>query len=186
MKIVYIFILIIIFLFLPIPLKIYIAFENNELIIKLYNKKIYPLPSNAKKKPLVQSKKKRNRIIKFYKNKKLSPKKFLREMKNSRFKPSINFEGSLSFGLEDAALCAILYGIFCNIPYILKIILSKFLNLKLFNISIEPKFNTKTLFFNIRSIFYLSLANIIYILFLMLKSFEIIEGTLKKEEKIHG
>lgn len=185
MKIILFFLLITIVLFLPIPFKIYISFEDNELIVKLYNKKIFTFGENLKKSSSNKTKKKEPKI-KFYKNKKLSPKKLITKMKNSKFKPYLNFQGFLSFGLEDAALCAILYGISCNFTYILKVILSKFLNLKFFNMSIEPKFNTKTLFFNIRSIFYLSIANIIYILFLILNSFEIIEGTLKKEDKLHG
>ena len=186
MKVALFILLIIIVLFLPIPFKIYITFENNELIVRLYNKKIFTLYTNLKKEPSHKTKKKGAKILNFFKNKKLSPKKLINKLKNSDFKPGLNFQGSLTFGVEDAAACAILYGISCNIPYILRGILSKFIKLKFFNLSIKPKFNTNTLFFNISSIFYLSLANIIYVLFLILSSFDILEGTLKKEEKIYG
>ena len=41
MKVALFILLIIIVLFLPIPFKIYITFENNELIVRLYNKNIH-------------------------------------------------------------------------------------------------------------------------------------------------
>nr|WP_278245135.1 DUF2953 domain-containing protein [Clostridium sartagoforme] len=77
--------------------------------------------------------------------------------------------------MEDAAYCAILYGLMNNIPTLLRLILDKVFIVKDIKLGITPKFNTNIISFGITSIFYFNIANIIYILYLISKSFEIKE-----------
>ncbi|EOR20398.1 hypothetical protein A500_17225 [Clostridium sartagoforme AAU1] len=62
-----------------------------------------------------------------------------------------------------------------NIPTLLRLILDKVFIVKDIKLGITPKFNTNIISFGITSIFYFNIANIIYILYLISKSFEIKE-----------
>ena len=96
-------------------------------------------------------------------------------MKLNKFKPKIKLNGDINYGIEDAALCALLYGLLCNISSFIYILLKIIFKIKTLDLNINPKFNTFTLSFGITSIFYFNIANIIYILYLIFKSMEIKE-----------
>ena len=93
----------------------------------------------------------------------------------NKLKPKIIINASLVYGIDDAAFTAILYGLLCNIPNLLYLILNIIFKVKKLSLDIEPKFNKTLLTFGITSIFYFNIANIIYILFLLFKSKEIKE-----------
>ncbi|MDV4152142.1 DUF2953 domain-containing protein [Clostridium sp. AL.422] len=197
MALILILLIIILILIFPIPLKINISFNDGVLILKLFNSRIFSssngIENNLLKKLLRKTDidLKKETTIK-YKNKraikssplkrkkiikKISIKKLYKNISCNKFKPLIRIYGNLFFGIEDAACCAILYGLLCNLPTFLGLILEKIFQIKNIKLDIIPKFNKNTISFGITSIFYFNIANIIYMLFLMYKSFEIKEVT---------
>lgn len=189
--------IIILLLIFPIPLKVGISLNEGIFKLKIFNLNIFSSNNGIEnklikklvnktnidfkkettikfkdKKASKSSPLKRKKIIK-----KISIRKLYTNISNNKFRPLIKIDGHLTFGIEDAAYCAILYGLLCNIPTLLGLILEKFFQVKDIKINIIPKFNTNTISFGITSIFYFNVANIIYILYLIYKSFEIKEVT---------
>ncbi|MCR1949774.1 MULTISPECIES: DUF2953 domain-containing protein [unclassified Clostridium] len=189
--------IIILLLIFPIPMKIEISFKEGIFKLKLFNLNIFSSNNGVENKLLKKLINKTNIDLKKettieYKNKKAiksSPLKRKKVMKKisirklytniscNKFKPFIKINGHLTFGIDDAAFCAILYGLLCNTPTLLRLILEKVFKVKDIKLNITPKFNVNTIYFGITSIFYFNVANIIYILFLIYKSFEIKEVT---------
>ncbi len=186
--------LILLFIF-PIPLKVEISFNNNIFNLKLFNSNVFSSNNGIENKLLKKliDKNKLNsekETTKKYKDKnpsnswhinqekltkKISIKKIYTNISCNKFKPLIKINGHLNFGIEDAAYCAILYGLLNNIPILLRLMLDKVFIVKDIKLGITPKFNTNIISFGITSIFYFNIANIIYILYLIYKSFEIKE-----------
>lgn len=191
------FLIIILLLVFPIPLKFNITFSEGVFKLKLFNLNIFSSTNGIEnkllkklisktdidlkkettikykdKKAIKSSPLKRKKIIK-----KISIRKLYTNISCNKFKPLIKIDGNLTFGIEDAAYCAILYGLLCNLPTLIRLILEKIFKVKNIQLNIIPKFNTNTISFGITSIFFFNVANIIYILFLMYKSFEIKEVT---------
>lgn len=180
MKLIIIVIIILLILFLPLPIKIKLEYIDKNLIIKLYKHTIFSskkgvenkyLKKLLKKKPDIKNNKTNSKLQKKY-NKKISYKNLYRNLSKNRLKPKIKIKVSLSYGIDDAAASAILYGLLCNIPTILYFILSIIFKVKDLSFDIDPKFNSTLLTFGITSIFYFNIANIICILFLLFKSKE--------------
>lgn len=194
-------ILILLFIFLlivfPFPLKIEITLHKNIFILRLFKFRLFSSTNGIENKLVrkfinksaeaiepktkIKAKKKQTKRHTFIKKKKvtkkLSFKKLYTNISCSKFKPLLKIRGNLDFGVDDAAYCAIIYGFLNNIPPLLTFLLDKIFKVKGININISPKFNTNTLSLGITSIFYLNIANIIYILYLIHKSFEIKEVT---------
>lgn len=178
---IYIILIIILLIFIPIPLKIEIKLHEKVFNIKVFkfdvfssnkkvkNKFIEKIVENAKHQSEKAELKKKAKKIKH----KISFSKLYNNISKNKFKPSLKIYGDLEFGLEDSLHCAVLYGMLCNTPAVLNGILNKIFSIKRLNLNITPKFNTFSLSFLITSIFYLNIANIIYILYLISKSLEI-------------
>lgn len=171
----------ILLLIIPIPLKIDIIYIDTVFKIKIFKYELFSSDIGIKNKYLYNfiNKNKRNQKknlnkenLKKNKKKKLSLKKLYKNLSYNKFKPFLKLNGFLNFGIDDAAFCAIIYGLLCNFPFILNIILSKVFSLKKLDIKIIPKFNINTISFGITSIFYFNIANIIYIFYLIYKSLE--------------
>ncbi len=181
MKLFAILIIIFILLFLPLPIKINLEYLNKNLIIKLYKYTVFSSKNGFENKYLkkfIKNEKKRKDTIEKSKRKyikKLSYKKLYRNISTNKLKPKIKINVSLVYGIDDAAFSAILYGLLCNIPTLLYLLLNIIFKVKKLSLDIEPKFNKSLLTFGITSIFYFNIANIIYILFLLFKSKEIKE-----------
>lgn len=182
MKFTIIILIILLLLFLPLPIKIKVEYINNNLTLKLYKHTIFSSKKGVENKYLRRAIKKDKDNLKNNKNattskpqKNLSIKKLYKNITYNKFKPKIKISGSLTYGLEDAALCAILYGLICNFPNLLYFLLSSIFKVKNLSLDINPKFNTFILSFGITSIFYFNIANIIYMLYLVIKSREIKE-----------
>lgn len=179
MKFTIIILIILLLLFLPLPIKIKVEYINNNLALKLYKHTIFSSEKGIKNKHLRKAFKKEKSSKKNKKSSKpkkiLSIKKLYRNITCNKFKPKIKISCSLTYGLEDAALCAILYGLICNFPNLLYFLLSSIFKVKNLSFDINPKFNTFILSFGISSIFYFNIANIIYMLYLVSKSREIKE-----------
>ncbi|GAA0110172.1 MAG: DUF2953 domain-containing protein [Clostridium sp.] len=189
--------IIMLLLIFPIPMKTKISFNEGIFKLKIFNLNIFSSNNGIENKLLKKLINKTNIDFKKettikYKNKKaikpsplkrkkiikkISIRKLYSNISCNKFKPLIKIDGDLTFGIDDAAYCAILYGLLCNIPTLLRLILEKAFKVNDIKLNIIPKFNTNTIYFGITSIFYFNVANIIYILYLMYKSFEIEEVT---------
>lgn len=180
------FILISIFiLFIPIPIKFNILYKEFIIYFKIYNKLIlnFDLRTISSYISMKNDYKKMNKKIsffkKYFKNKEIDSKKLLKNLNSNKFKPFINVKTNIDFGIYDAAICAIVYGFLWNIIVLIKVPLDLIFNAQDISLSINPRFNTNYLLFSINSIFYISIANIIYMIFLIFKSF------INKEEIIN-
>ena len=175
------FFIITLILFIPIPIKIRLEYLNKDFKLKLFNCIIFSskigIENKLIKKIIIKRKKniKRNIHKKNLTNKKLSFKKLYKNINSNKMKPRVKLNGYINYGVEDAALCALLYGLLCNIPSLAHIILQIVFKVKNLALNINPKFNTFTLSFGITSIFYFNIVNIIYISYSIIKSMEIKE-----------
>ena len=179
MKLLVIITIILIFIFIPIPIKIQIEFSNNNFLLRLYNYRIFSSKKGIENKFIRKnlskdsSSKKKSKKIK--NKKRISIKNLYYYISKNKYKPKLKITSSLTYGIEDAAICAMLYGIISNIPNLLYFLLSIIFKVKKLHFNIQPKFNTNLLSFYICSIFYFNIANIIYILYLINKCKEIKE-----------
>ena len=187
--------LIMLLIIFPIPIKIEVNFIDNIFFFKFFNKliftskdgiqikflkKIIEYKSNKKDKKYSFKKEhpSKKKKVKFKKKKrKIAFIRLYKYLRNNKFKPLIKFKGYLDYGIEDAALCALIYGILNIVPGFLYYILSIVFEVNSLRLNITPEFNKKHLSFGITGIFYFNIANIIYILFLFYKSLEYKEVT---------
>ena len=148
-------------LFLPLPIIFEVSYDK-ELKVYLY-KKLKISFKNTPEKEFRAKKKK-------YKSKakvKFNFGALLNSLQNNRFKPLLNLYINMEYSLDDAALTAILYGIICGIFESIYLELLTIFNIKKKKYVVSPLFNDHTsISFSIKGIIYLSIANIIYILFL--------------------
>ena len=173
MKLCIIFFIIITILFFPIKLKLSVVYTENSLTMYLYKFKMF----DSKNK----SEKEKSRAENNYNNRNETTQKFknilnlssLRSINeffiNTKIKPSIKLNFQLGYSIEDAMNCALLQGFLYSISYIPLWILNKYLNVKDYKVNINAKFNDKFINFKSICIIYFNLANIIYILFNVLK-----------------
>ena len=177
-------IIILLILLLPIPIKLSICYSKENYYIKLYKFTILKKGTkngveNNKKK--INEKKineiKKKKTSNFFFTRSFDPKKIVKALDRNKFKPTLRLEGSLSYSLNDAAKTAISYGaISATMPLILRII-NVFFKSKKFKFPITPQFKDDFIVnFDIKSIIFLSLAQIIYMLFLIAR------GSVPKKE----
>ena len=156
MNIIFLFIMVLIILFLPLPIvfeasydkqfKVYLYKKFNEILILIIKTKI---------------KKKSNNKIK------IDFKSILSSLQANKFKPLLNLSINMQYSLSDAALTAVSYGVIYGILESIYLELITIFNVKKKNYNISPLFNEHTsILFSIKGIIYLSIANIIYIIFL--------------------
>lgn len=178
MKLFFMFLVILLIIFLPIPIKINIYYSGVNYYIKLYGFTIIS-PSKIKKTkklfPKAEStlNNKSHRLKNFYKKidlKSLEYKALISKLYNSKFKPLLKIDLSFNYSLNDAARTAIFYGVLCQTPPLIYLILNILFNIRKFNLKINPIFEDK-FFLKIEtsSIFFLSFANIIYIIIILFK-----------------
>lgn len=190
MKILILVIIILLLLILiPIPIKISMFYSNNNYYIKVYNFNI--ISSKKSKKINTYINCKLNKLIErtsidtsnidfnFYK---LFLKKLIFNLKRNKHKPKFKFNGELSYSLFDSFNTAIFYGILStffsfiyrglNIPF----------KMKKSKLNIKPVFkDTLSINFYCKSIIFLSLGKVIYMLVIFLKTYlQVKEVTLFK------
>lgn len=148
-------------IFLKIPLNFKILIENTHIIIKLYN---FTLFDTLKKNKVSKNIKNKSSKRKFTSNISLPEiQEIFQIISSNRFKPSIKHYLYLHLGLEDACNLALLYGSLYNFSPIMYALLNMVFNIKDYDFIITPHFNQKILNVEIKSIIYVSIANIIYI-----------------------
>lgn len=158
--------LFILLMFIPIPIKFDISYSNKNYYIKIYNinisNKLNFKKSNNNKK---EKPSKKNSF-----SKKITPQILLKAFNNNKFKPFLYLKGDFSYSFNDSAITAITYGLLSSLfPLLYKAINILFKICK-FSLPIKPLFKNELLVnFKIKSIIFFSLAQIIYIFFLILK-----------------
>lgn len=163
--------LFLILIFVPLPIKITFLYTETNYYIKIYNHNLLSKskPKKIKKQTIRKKKNKKSYIKTSLKS--IPPNILLNFLDKNLYKPKIKIKGKIDYSLNDAALTAISYGIISSIlPFIYKVITIIF-NPKKINLPINPLFKNKFLVnIDINSIIFLSIAQIIYILFILLKA----------------
>ena len=173
--------LFIIFMFFPIPLKFYIYYYDSCYYIKLYDFTLFNNVALKKKKEKIELKKnnppiknkteKRHKFSKLFKYITYSDiRAIIDKLYNLKFKPIIILNSEFQYSLNDAARTALAYGILSNIPSIVYFFINILFKSKRFTFEITPKFIDNTIVkFETKSIIFISFANIIYIMFILVK-----------------
>lgn len=159
MKIIFLFLILLIILFFPFPILFEVGY-NKEFKIYLYKKFKIALKNSPEKEIRTRKKSNKAKI-------KLNFKSILDSLQTNRFKPILNLSISMQYSLADAAVTAISYGAIYGILESGYLELITIFNIKKKNYNISPMFNDETsISFSLKGILYLSIANIMYILFL--------------------
>lgn len=149
-----------IILFFPVRIKLSVKFIDKHLSIKIFGKEL--LKEKKKKK----KKKQKENVFQFE-----SIKKIANKLNKAPLKPSVKFNMDIHYGLEDAAVTAILYGLFQSIFSLIYNVFSLYFKVKKFAPKANPVFNKEILNLEIKSIITINLANIIYITIIILNMF---------------
>lgn len=178
MKLFFIFFVILLIFFIPIPIKFNIYYSTINYYIKLYG--LITITSKKKHSHIVRHhkvksllKKEHKFFSRFYNNinfKSLDWKSLVSNLYNSKFKPLLRIKFSLYYSLNDAAKTAIFYGVLCQAPPLIYILLNiPFKTCKL-NFKINPIFEDKFLLrIETSSIIFLSFANITYMIIILFR-----------------
>ena len=178
MKLFFIFFLILLIFFIPIPIKFNIYYSTINYYLKLYGFTIISKKkSEYKKKHYHKVKfslqKEHNSFWRLYNNinfKSLDFKSLISNLYNSKFKPLLKIKVSLDYSLNDAARTAIFYGVLSQVPPLIYIIINVPFKTYNFNFKITPIFEDKFLLkIETSSIIFLSFANIIHMIIILLK-----------------
>lgn len=175
MKLFFILLVILLILFIPIPIKISIYYSTINYYIKLYKITIISKDKLKRKKEFSRkiepTTKKKHKLISKLK-KEINIKSLISNLNklNPKFKPLLRIKFSLEYSLNDAARTAIFYGVLCQTPSLIYILLKAPFNIHKFNYKIIPIFEDKFLLkIETSSIIFLSFANIIYMIIILLK-----------------
>ncbi|PRR80878.1 DUF2953 domain-containing protein [Clostridium vincentii] len=173
-------------IFVPIPIKLSFFISRENYYLKLYRFYISKKQKNKnrtnsnieiKKPPKIKTNEKPSLI------KGLSVKtviKIIKLFNNSKFKPTLRLNGYFSYSLGDAANTAIFYGVLSTYFPLLLFALNVIFKTKKFNLPINPVFKDEFIAeTKITSIIMLSLAQITYMIILLIKTI-----TILKEAKL--
>lgn len=176
MKLFFIFLVILLILFIPIPIKINIYYSTLDYYVKLYKFTIISKDKLRRKKEIARkneltAQKERKFILKL--KKEINIKSLISNFakSNPKFKPLLRIKFFLEYSLSDAARTAIFYGVSHQAPTLIYILLKAPFNIRKFNYKIIPIFEDEFLLkIETSSIIFLSFANIIYMLIILLKN----------------
>jgi hypothetical protein len=162
------FIMLIIILF-PIPIKITLKYSNNLLEIFLYKKKINinkPLKKSNKVSANEPNTKSLQIYLKSLVTYNLNDLKLISyKIRDLKLNPTLILNTKIEYGLDDAAVVAILFGsIYSAYSFLHKILLNSF-KVKNMTCNVIPHFEENDLHIEIESIIYISLSKIIYTAF---------------------
>ena len=160
--------ILLIFLFIPFPLKINIYFSESTYLLKFLFFKVN-LKDNKKinffKKYLKQS---------FFNN--------LNLFFNLKFKPAASIKLNINFSCKDAMITSIFYGLLNSFYSCILFVFSIPFNIHKFLYNIHPDFSDEYMVkFQLSSIIFISIAQIIYIIFLLKNNKE--ENCFCRKEK---
>ena len=147
--------------------------SNEDGIIRnLINKKKLNKLEEKKTKKTIENNDDNDSSNKKVKSKEISLKKLYNNLIHNKFKPTLNFNSTTIYSLGDAANTAIAFGLLYNLNPLLLNIFSIIFKVKKYKNDFKPVFKDKILFeLTLNSIITFNLAKIIYICFIILKSF---------------
>lgn len=145
---------------IPIPVKLRILYKNNKFSMYIYNTEI----SN---KLLKNQKKEKKKLKKNYSKNLSSILSSLSSLKNNKLKPVLRLNINFTYGLDDAAYTAIVYGLLCSSYSLLERLLNMIFKIKKFHINITPNLNESICDFELNSIISINLVKIIYMKFII-------------------
>ncbi len=161
---------ILLLLFIPIPIKITVEYTDNDLYLYIYKFRI-----KLFKREKIELNKEVKKSSQKYKVK-LSDFKLLASQLNClKFKPTIRMKISLVYGFFDACSTGIAYGIINSFSPILLKLLSIMFKVKKYDLKLNPNFEELMLEASIKSIIFINLAKIIYILVIVVKALKFIK-----------
>lgn len=180
-----IFLILFIFIFFPIPLKFYIYYNNSNYYIKLYKLTLFDNEKLKKKREkkshtrnIPPNNNQRDKKHKIREHKKFNIKEIIsfsfiknsiHKFHNLKFKPILLLTGEVSYSFSDAARTAISYGSLCTLPSIINFFINIIFKVKKYDFKIIPVFEDKFILrLETKSIIFISLANIIYMIFIFL------------------
>ncbi|MCE5220997.1 MAG: DUF2953 domain-containing protein [Clostridium sp.] len=177
MKLFFIFLMILLIFFIPIPIKFNIYYSTINYYLKLYGLTIISKKKSSHKikdhKIDFSIKKEHKFFSSFYKNidlKSIDFKSLISTLFNLKFKPLLKVKSSLDYSLNDAARTAIFYGILYQTPLLIYFFMNIPFKTYKFSFKINPIFEDKFLLkIETSSIIFISFANIIYIIIILLK-----------------
>lgn len=180
-----IFLFIFLLLFIPIPIKLSFSYINNIAKLKIYFKEIQLNKVVKEKKDDVKEASKKIKKRNFDFKKYITLDKVL--LFHKKFKRIIIIDSLTivtEFGVGDPANTALLFGVLNSCDFIFYNLFNYVIRIKNFSIKFIPDVNKKIIKNEINSIFFISLAKIIYILLLVIYIF-LIKSKLSnfKEER---
>jgi len=161
-----IFILLIIICFIPIPIKIKFIYEDKvaKLFIYKFNINLKSFSKKTKSKSTSKNIKKK-RKIKFQ-----NIKVILKKINSSNFKPRLKLKVKMDYGFSDAAITGLFYG-FLNIMWpVVQELFNIIFKIKKFEYDFNPDFNNTKVKFQANSIIFISLVNVMYMVFIIFRN----------------
>ena len=163
----FIFLGIFIIFFIPIPIKFSIYYSTIDYYVKLYGFKVLSQKEIHRK---VESKIKKEDNFFLKLSKYIDWKSLISTIHNLKFKPSLKMKLYLDYSLNDAARTAIFYGVLSQLPPLIYILIKVPFNVSKFDFKIKPIFEDMFLLkIETSSIIFISFANIIYMIIILLK-----------------
>ncbi|MBU3110692.1 DUF2953 domain-containing protein [Clostridium lacusfryxellense] len=165
------FLLLLIILF-PIPIKITLKYSNKLLEIFIYKKKLN-INKPLKKSKKANSNEPNTKSLQIYLKSLITynsddMKLISYKIKNLKLMPTLILNTKVEYGLDDAAVVAILFGSLYTAYSFLHKILLNFFKVKNMDFNVIPHFEENDLHIEISSIIYISLSKIIYTAFKIL------------------
>lgn len=162
-------------LFVPIPIVIKLSFIDNKLSMYIFKFKVKLHKKENKK--TVDKKGKLSSIKEKLKDKvSLSDiSLIIHKINCNRFKPTLRIYIDLNYGLFDASSTGITYGVLNTFPPFMNQLLSLVFKVRKFDLKVKPDFNRLMLDTTVKSIIFINLAKIIYMILLIIKVFKLIK-----------
>lgn len=171
-------IIIAVIMFIPLPFSIRLRYiDEPEVYIYSFKLNIKHIQKKIKKRKSKNAKCDKDDEDKDLISKLMYYKEMIMDIREIKYKPNLRLRLKSHYGLDDAALTGISYGVIsaflANMYEVLKILFS----IKQYDISVEPEYNKLTFDCDLKCIIFISLAKIIYMGIFFLK-------TIKKSKKL--
>lgn len=170
---------------IPIPVKTRFYYEDNDYILYIYSYRI-KLNKPKEKEEEKECEEEEEKLPKearkniFSQETLSSVKRFLDKLACSKFKIRLKFSLDMCYGFGDAAFTAVSFGILNAFIPLLYQTLNVIFKVKKFNYNIEPDMQNTAINVQVNSIFFVSLANVIYMLIMF---YTIVLRPLRRKNK---
>lgn len=168
---------IIVLIFLPFPIKVSFTYFDNRIFLSIYNHRIDVMRkinrAQTLKKAGIKTENKLKKKKDLFKINSDTIRNFICDLNCKKFKPFLKLKIDLNYGFDDAAATGIAYGLFnCISPIFFKA-MDIFFKVKKYKYNVNPDFNSKIFKYKVemKSIIFISLANVIYMIFMIWNKF---------------